>query len=74
MSVPEEVYRQARIRAAELGSSVSGLVRNYLSSLSDTEADFARLEALQHRMQEEIEDFRGGDRLSRNEVHDRAVR
>ena len=33
VSVDEETYRLARIRAAELDTSVSALVRNYLKSL-----------------------------------------
>ncbi len=74
VSVPDEVHRQARIRAAERGSSVSGLVRAFLVSLGDRESEFVRLEALERRTRDEIGDFRGGDRLSRDEVHDRALR
>ena len=33
ISVDEETYRLARIRAAELDTSVSALVRDYLKSL-----------------------------------------
>ena len=33
VSVDEETHRRARIRAAELGTSVSALVRDYLRSL-----------------------------------------
>jgi hypothetical protein len=36
--------------------------------------EFARLEALQREVQDEIVQFRAADRLSREEVHDRAVR
>ena len=40
VSVDEETHRLARIRAAELDTSVSALVRNYLRSLvSETRAD-----------------------------------
>jgi hypothetical protein len=35
--------------------------------------EFTRLEALQHEVQAEIRQFRGADRLSRDEAHDRAV-
>jgi len=35
IAVPEDVYRSARIRAAERGTSVSALVAEYLRSLSD---------------------------------------
>lgn len=72
VSVPEDVYRRARIRAAERGSSVSALVTEFLSSLSDGE--FKRLEAQQERVMAEIGEFSGADRLPREEIHDRAVR
>lgn len=74
VSVPDEVYRQARIRAAELGKSLSALVAEFLNSLSERESEFVRLEAKQQRVQAEIRRFRAGDRLNRDEVHDRAVR
>ncbi len=74
VSVPDDVYRAARIRAAERGSSVSGLVTDYLRSLSDRDAEFARLEAQQRRIQDQISSFSGGDRLDRDALHSRAVR
>jgi plasmid stability protein len=74
VSVPDDVYRAARIRAAERGRSVSALVGEYLRSLSDAEAEFSRLEAQQRQVQAEIDTFRAGDRLGRDEIHDRAVR
>jgi plasmid stability protein len=74
VSVPEDVYRAARIRAAERGRSVSGLVADYLGSLSEREAEFSRLEAQQREIQGEIDRFRAHDRLDRDEIHARAVR
>ncbi len=74
VSVPDEVYRRARIRAAEQGRSVSALVAEYLQGLADQDAEFARLEALRRRVQAEITHFRAGDRVSRDELHDRALR
>jgi plasmid stability protein len=74
VTVPDDVYRNARIRAAERGTSVSALVGEYLRGLSDDEAEFARLEAQQRRVMEEIGAFRAGDRLSRDDVHGRALR
>ena len=73
VSVSDDIYRTARILAAELGKSVSALVAEYLNSLSEREAEFSRLEARQRRVQNEIRRFRARDRLSRDEVHDRAV-
>lgn len=74
VAVPEDVYRSARIRAAERGSSVSALVAEFLRSLSGSGDEFARLEAKQRRMQEEITHFRAGDRLDREQLHERALR
>lgn len=74
VTVPEEVYRQARIRAAEQGRSVSALVAEYLAGLTDRNAEFSRLEQLQRIVQADITRFRASDRLDREEVHDRALR
>jgi plasmid stability protein len=74
VAIPDEIYREARIRAAERGSSVSALVANYLRSLSDEGGEFARLAALQGDVQAEIRDFRAADRLDRDAAHQRALR
>lgn len=74
VSVPDDVYRAARIRAAERGRSVSGLVAEFLRSLSARESEFARLEEQQRTVQREIGRFRAGDRLDRDRLHGRAVR
>jgi len=74
VAVPDEVYRQARVRAAEQGRSVSALVAEFLAGLSDHPSEFRRLEDLQRRVQSGIPSFRGSDRLSRDEAHDRAIR
>jgi hypothetical protein len=74
VSVPDDVYRAARISAAERGSSVSALVADFLSSLSHREAEFVRLEAQQQRVQSQIEHFSARDRLGREALHSRAVR
>jgi hypothetical protein len=74
VSVPDDIYRDARVAAAQRDTSVSALVVKYLERLSGRMDTFARLEALQHEVQTEIRQFRGADRLSRDEVHGRAVR
>jgi len=74
VSVPDRVYRDARILAAERGSSVSALVGEYLRSLSEHESEFARLEAQQRQVQDGIARFSAGDRLDRDALHGRAVR
>jgi hypothetical protein len=74
VSVPDDVYRDARIAAAESNTSVSALVVGYLRGLSGRIRKYNRLEAQQQEVQAEISRFRAGDRLSRDQVHDRAVR
>jgi hypothetical protein len=74
VSVPDDVYRSARIKAAERGSSVSAIVAEYLRSLSGGDAEFARREAQQRDIQRQIKRFSAVDRLGRDEIHDRAVR
>jgi len=74
VTVPDDVYRQARIRAAENGTSVSALVAQYLRSLSEPDTEFRRLAQLQDRLIAEIGPFSAADRLDREAVHQRAVR
>jgi len=74
VSVPEDVYRRARVYAAAQGRSLSAVVADLLKSMAEHDAEFARLEALQHRVQAEITAFRAGDRLERESVHGRALR
>jgi plasmid stability protein len=74
VSVPDDVYRQAKIKAAEQGRSVSALVAQFLTSLGGADDDFERLLAQQEEVLAEIASFRAGDRLGREELHDRAVR
>lgn len=68
VSVPDEVYRNARAAAAQLDTSLSALVVKYLERLSGRIGEFARLEALQREVQAEIGQFRAAGRLSRDEV------
>lgn len=71
VSVPDETYRQARIRAAQLDTSVSALVREFLEGLGGEESEFERRRLLQAEVLAEIGRFRASDRLSRDEVHER---
>ena len=78
VSIDDETHRQARIRAAELGTSVSALVRGYLRSLSSQPADALGIDAqeleteddrrrrLLNEVVEEITANGGGLRMSEN--------
>jgi hypothetical protein len=74
VSIPDDVYQAARVRAAEDGSSLSALVAGYLRSLSERKAEFSRLEAQQKRIQAGIEGFSARHNVDRDTLHDRAVR
>jgi len=71
VSVPDQVYRRARMRAAARDTSVSALVRGFLESLGEGESDFERRKRLQAEVLASVRRFRAGDRLERDEVHDR---
>ena len=75
VTVPDDVYRRARVKAAERDTSVSALVRGFLTTLGQEESDFERRKRLQKQVLSSIKSFRAGDRLSRDQVHTRrAVR
>lgn len=75
VSLPDDVYRRARIAAAERDTSVSMLVREFLVALASGESDFERRKRLQDDTLASIKAFRASDRLSRPAAHDRrAVR
>lgn len=71
VSLPEELYRQARIRAAERDTSVSALVREFLAKLGEEESDFERRKRLQKEVLASVRRFRAGGRLTRDQTHDR---
>ena len=71
VSVDDEVYRLARIRAAENDRSVSSMVREFLCSLIGGESDFERRKRLERETLAKITAFTASDRLTREEVHDR---
>jgi len=71
VSLPDDTYRRARIKAAERDTSVSALVREFLTSLGEEESDFERRKRLQAEVLASVKDFRAGDRMTRVEVHER---
>lgn len=71
VSVDDATYRKARVLAAQQDTSVSALVRAYLTELAQGESEFDRLAREEAELRARIGAFRGGDRLSRDEVHTR---
>jgi plasmid stability protein len=73
VSIDDETYRRARIKAAEQGMSVPALVRCFLSDLTASECDTARLKHEERELRARIAAFRAGDRLSRTDTHRRGA-
>jgi len=71
VSIDDELYRRARIRAAELDTSVSAVVRRLLSEFAGEQTDFERRKRLEEQTLASVRSFRAGDRLTRDDVHRR---
>jgi hypothetical protein len=71
VSVDEEVYRRARIKAAEQDTSVSALVARFLTELAAGESEAERLKREERALRERIISFRAADRLPREDIHRR---
>jgi plasmid stability protein len=72
VSLPDEIHRRARIKAAERDTSVSALVREFLVSLGGEESDFERRKRLQDEVLGTVRTFSAAERLKRDEVHARS--
>jgi plasmid stability protein len=70
VSLDDETYRRARIKAAEMDTSVSALVKQFLSDLAAGESEFERLKKMEQALRERITAFRASDRLPRD-AHER---
>ncbi len=71
VSVDDETYRRARTKAAEQDTSLSALVRRFLVDLVSEESAERDLERRERDLRAQIGDFSAGDRLSREDVHER---
>jgi plasmid stability protein len=73
VSVDDEVYRRARVRAAKLHTSVSAVVRELLTRFACEDTELDRRLRLQRETLESIRAFRASNRLSRDQAHDRSA-
>lgn len=75
VTVTDELYRAAKLRAAERQSTVSALVRGFLEALTNDVSAHERLRQEQNEIIALIRanhpGFGAADRLSRDEVHRR---
>jgi plasmid stability protein len=71
VSVDDETYRRARVAAAERDTSVSALVKAYLTQLVSQETEIDRLKRQEREIRSRIGAFNASDRLSREDLHSR---
>lgn len=79
VSVDDELFHRARVRAAQQRTTVTALVREFLQRLTGEEPSFERLQREQNELIAQIRaahlGFSARDRLGRADVHERdAVR
>jgi hypothetical protein len=73
VSLDDELYRRARMIAAERDTSVSALVKDFVSSLGAGESQVERLKREEREIRTRITAFRASDKISRDELHDRRL-
>ena len=71
VTVDDETYRRARIKAAAQDTSVSALVKTFLADLASGKSEVERLKHEEQVLRGRIRSFRAADRLTRDEVHRR---
>lgn len=71
VSLDDDTYRNARVKAAQQGRSLSALVRDYLRDLGSGQSEFERLYAEELELRKKITGFRAGDRMTRDEIYER---
>ena len=71
VSVDQDTYRQARIKAAERDTSVSALVKQYLVNLASGDDAFERLLQQEREIRARLKGFSASDNLSRDELYER---
>ena len=71
VTLDDDSYRNARMKAAAMDTSVSALVKQYLRQLGSGETETERLKRQERELRARIAGFRAADRLPRDEVHRR---
>lgn len=75
VSVDEEIYHRARLKAAEKKTSVSALVKGFLTEIVEEESDFERLQREEQELRAKlVAEGRGlsaSENLPRESIYDR---
>jgi post-segregation antitoxin (ccd killing protein) len=73
VSVEDEIYKRARVAAAQRDTSVSALVKAFLEQLASRETDAERLKRQEREIRSQIAAFNASNRLSREDIHGRST-
>ena len=71
VTVDDETYRRARIRAAECDTSVSAMVRNFLRDVAEAETKTDGLKRRERALRDGIKRFKAVDGISRDDIYNR---
>lgn len=71
VAVEDEIYRKARIAAAERQTSLSALVASFLHDLAGSERRWQRLLLEERKLRKSLPAFAASDRLPRDVIHQR---
>jgi len=71
ITIDEELLRRARVRAAELGTSVNAVLREYMREWVGSDEERAAAVASLIRRSRRSRSSRGGRHWSRDELHER---
>ena len=71
VTVDDETYRRARVKAAEKDTSVSALVKQYLMAFASAVTQNEELKLEEKALRSAIRNFRASGNISRDELHSR---
>ena len=71
VTVDDATYRTARIKAAAMDTSVSALVKKFLSEFGSADTEFERRKRQEQAIRADIQTFSASENLSRDELYDR---
>ena len=69
----DDTYRNARIEAAAMDTSVSALVKRYLTELAFGETEFERLKHREHDLRRLVTGISAAENIHRDEIYDRGA-
>jgi hypothetical protein len=75
VTVGDDIYHKARVCAAERKSTVSALVKEFLTKIVEEESSFERMKREEDELRQNLRQgggvFSAEDRCSREDLHDR---